>query len=231
MPGEQLQRKKENWTWHWMALPLAIVMIVLGVFVIARPESTLDTIFIALGAIVLLRAGMLAISTLRARNDAESGSSNAGFVIAAVLLIIGIFLIVRLQFAIDALILVAAGLLILDSLSNMTLWPRLLRHNGAMLIISVLATAVTIAAAAALFMRPEWSWFSTQLGIGVGLFAEGVTYLLFGIAALGLLGRRENVIGDERSRRKWAGENDPSQHVPGIEDGTGADVSEAGNER
>ena len=75
----------------------------------------------------------------------------------------------------------------------MALWPRLNRHNGAMLVIAIIATGAVLAASIMLLVRPELDWFTLPLGAGVALFAQGVNYALFGLASRGWLGRHQTV--------------------------------------
>lgn len=194
MAGEDVQRTKQNWTWHWAALIVAPVMILIGIFVLANPKTTIAMISFVIGAVVILRAAMLIINGLRVKNTEDSMVTISSLVFGGALLIIGIILVARPEFASDALIYIVALFLIVDAIANIPLWPRLNRHNGAMLILAVIATAVVLAAAIMLLVRPELDWFTLPLGVGVALFAQGVNYALFGLASRDWLGRRQAVV-------------------------------------
>lgn len=193
MAGEGVQRTKQHWTWHWAAFIVALAMMAIGVFVLANPEATIATISLVIGIAVVLRAGLLIINGLRVKNTEDSMITVSALVFGGALLIVGIVLIARPEFASDALLYVAAIVLIVDALANIALWPRLNRHNGAMLVIAVIATVVVLAASVMLLVRPELDWFTLPLGAGVALFAQGVNYALFGFASRGWLGRHKAV--------------------------------------
>lgn len=196
MAGERVQRTKQQWTWHWAALIVAIAMMAIGVFVMVNPEATIGTISLVIGIVVVLRAILLIINGLRVKNTEDSMITVSALVFGVAVLIVGIILIARPEFASDALLYIAALVLIVDALANIALWPRLNRHNGAMLAISVIATAVVLAASIMLLVRPEFDWFTLPLGAGVALFGEGVNYALFGFASRGWLGRHQAVSDD-----------------------------------
>ena len=193
MAGERVQRTKQHWTWHWVALIVALAMMAIGVFVLVNPEATIGTISLGIGLVVVLRAILLIINGLRVKNTEDSMITVSAFVFGGALLIVGVILIVRPQFASDALLYLAAIVLIVDALANMALWPRLNRHNGAMLVIAIIATGAVLAASIMLLVRPELDWFTLPLGAGVALFAQGVNYALFGLASRGWLGRHQTV--------------------------------------
>lgn len=176
-----------------MALIVALAMMAIGVFVLVNPEATIGTISLGIGLVVVLRAILLIINGLRVKNTEDSMITVSAFVFGGALLIVGVILIVRPQFASDALLYLAAIVLIVDALANMALWPRLNRHNGAMLVIAVIATGAVLAASIMLLVRPELDWFTLPLGAGVALFAQGVNYALFGLASRGWLGRHQTV--------------------------------------
>ena len=87
MAGERVQRTKQHWTWHWVALIVALAMMAIGVFVLVNPEATIGTISLGIGLVVVLRAILLIINGLRVKNTEDSMITVSAFVFGGALLI------------------------------------------------------------------------------------------------------------------------------------------------
>lgn len=184
---------KNHWTWHPVAMLAGIALMVISVVLLVNPSTTLATIALVLGAVLILRAVVTFFSATKALGAEEKSQATVGYIVGGFLLILGIILVLRPPFIIGGLFYVAAVVFILDTLSNLFLLPKLWQHNGAIAIIAGVANVMVLAAAIMLLIDPSLDWYTQTIGLGVGMFAWGVDYLMFGVAAAGWLPRREPV--------------------------------------
>ncbi|MDP9800993.1 uncharacterized membrane protein HdeD (DUF308 family) [Arcanobacterium wilhelmae] len=192
---------KNKWTWHPISILVGLAMAALGVVVIVKPNATLDLVAIIVGVVLLVRAVLEAFTSTKELGAGDKSSATVGYVIAGVLAIVGVVMLARPAFAVNGLFYVISVLLILDALTNFIRLRQLWVHNPVMAGIAGLAGVGAVAASVLVLTDYQASWFSQIVGVGVGLFALGLTYLMYGIAATGMAGRRTSPLEGEAAAR------------------------------
>lgn len=175
---------KTAWTWHPIAIAVGLGLIAFGAFVLINPSTTLSTIAIILGVVLVLRAIVFLFSATKSLGAQDKTRATFGYIAGGVFAIIGVIMLVRPDVLMDALFVVAAIVFILDSLTNLLLLPRLWKLNPALAVLAGLGNLLVLASAVMLLIDPTLGWYSQNLGLGVGIAAWGVTYAVYGTGAV-----------------------------------------------